>query len=40
MIADSFPEHKLGRALALYSIGIPVVRALAGVLGRWAVQAI
>ena len=40
MIADSFPEHKLGRALALYSIGIPVGAGLAGVLGGWAVQAI
>ena len=40
MIADSFPEHKLGRALALYSIGIPVGAGLAGVFGGWAVQAI
>jgi len=38
MIADSFPPHKLGRAIALYSTGIFLGAGLAGVIGGWAVQ--
>ncbi|MBT8078436.1 MAG: MFS transporter [Gammaproteobacteria bacterium] len=40
MIADSFPAHKLGRAIAVYSTGVYVGVGLAGVLGGWAVQVI
>lgn len=40
MIADSFPAHKLGRAIAVYSTGVYVGVGLAGVLGGWAVQTI
>ncbi len=40
MIADLFPEEKLGRALAVYSTGIYIGAGLAGVLGGWAVQTI
>lgn len=40
MIADSFPAHKLGRAIAVYSTGVYVGAGLAGVLGGWAVQTI
>ncbi len=40
MIADSFPAHRLGRAIAVYSTGVFVGAGLAGVLGGWAVQTI
>ena len=38
MIADTFPPHKLGRAIAVYSTGIFLGAGLAGVIGGWAVQ--
>lgn len=40
MIADTFPAHRLGRAIAVYSTGIYVGAGLAGVLGGWAVKVI
>jgi len=33
LIADYFPKHKLGRALAVYSLGIPIGSAMAFILG-------
>jgi MFS family permease len=38
MIADSFPEQKLGRALSVYSIGLPMGVGLALVIGGVVVQ--
>jgi MFS family permease len=38
MIADSFPEHKLGRALSVYTIGLPMGVGLALVIGGLVIQ--
>lgn len=38
MIADSFPEQKLGRALSVYTIGLPMGVGLALVIGGFVVQ--
>ena len=40
MIADTFPEHKLARAIAVYSMGAFLGAGIAGLFGGWAVQTI
>lgn len=38
LIADYFPKEKLGRAISVYSLGIPVGSALAFILGGFVAQ--
>ena len=40
MLSDYFPREKLGRAIAVYSIGVPLGSGIALVLGAFVVQAV
>lgn len=40
LISDLFPKHKLGRALSLYGLGIPIGSGLALVIGGQVIKAI
>lgn len=40
MLSDVFPRHRLARAMAVYSIGVPLGAGIAMILGAFVVQAV